>query len=467
MTCCDNKSDAKSDTCGSPPSHTSLWRIVADLWIDRVTIRLGAGAIVRGRPGLGWLLTECIPVFMWSQVTGALFGESFYLVTYLTLLGATAATLALLPLVAYAGNFCSALLVLARHRTAAGRDAKRRCVLDTGLGRAFWLGTVLWPWAGLTWGWSPPLILGGVFASIFLAQLSHAAGGAAFVVWTQALVPRPLRAHFWVWRNCVSFGLTAVVVLVMGLILPKGAQAQATHLPWLMAIFAGVTLLCLASTWMLAQCPDMPGHVQEADRPPLRQALAAAPGYGPLLVFNVLTVAAMAISMAYLPTLLHERGVDTAAFAAVQGAAFFPAMLGGIFLAGWSLNRLGGHRLLTLTACLLLTSDTAFLLMPDSTWLGPCLVISGIAKGLWGIALISRQQELCPAGDARFPALLVGLGALGAMVTAGLMHLGVPLLEGHVTVVAWTLMAIAASLRAGALLVLLIADHHPASIHHV
>ena len=427
---------------------------MAELWIDRLTTRLGAGSIVRGRRGLGWLLTECIPVLMWAQVTGALFGESFYLVTYLSLLGASTATLALLPLVAYAGNLGSAVLVFARHHTVAGRDAKRRCVFDTGLGRLFWLGTILWPWAGLTWGWSSPLILSGVFVSIFLAQLTHSAGGSAFVVWTQALVPRELRGRFWMWRNCVSFATTAVVVLLMGVILPKGAQADATHLPWLMGIFAVVTLLCIASTWMLAQCPDMPEHIQEAPHLPLRIAMAHAPGYGSLMGFNVLTVAATAISMAYLPTLLHDRGVGTAAFAAAQGSTFFPAMLGGILLAGWSLTRLGGHRLLVMTATLLLLSDAAFLCLPDVTWLGPCLALSGVAKGMWGIALIGRQQELCPAGDARFPALLVGCAALGAMLIAGAMRLGVPVLESQVTHIAWTLMAVAAAFRLAAVAVI-------------
>ncbi len=440
------------------------------MWIDRLTSRLGARRIVQGRPGLGWLLTECIPVLMWAQVTGALFGESFYLVTYLTLLGATTPTLALLPLVAYAGNFASALLVFARHRTDAGRDAKRRCVIDTGIGRVFWLGTILWPWLGLHLGWSTPVLLGGVFASIFLTQVAHAAGGSAFVVWTQAIVPRELRGRFWVWRNCVSFATTAVVVLMMGVLLPKGDQPSAlpdnSHLPWLMGIFTVVTVLCIASTWMLANCPDMPEHVQDAHRPPLRVALATTHGYGPLLVFNVLTVAAMAISMAYLPALLHARGVGTAAFAAAQGSTFFPAMLGGILLAGWCLSRLGGHRLLVITAALLLASDGAFLLMPNASWLAPCLVLSGVAKGLWGIALIGRQQELCPAGDARFPALLVGLGAVGAMATAAVMRVGVPLLEGHVTLIAWSLMAIAAGLRAMALLVLSVAGRATARLAH-
>ena len=141
----------------------------------------------------------------------------------------------------------------------------------------------------------------------------------------------------------------------------------------------------------------------------------------------------MAISMAYLPALLHARGVGTAAFAAAQGSTFFPAMLGGILLAGW---------------------------------LAPCLVLSGVAKGLWGIALIGRQQELCPAGDARFPALLVGLGAVGAMATAAVMRVGVPLLESHVALVAWSLMAIAASLRALALLVLSVAGRATARLAH-
>ncbi len=426
------------------------------MWIDRLTARMGAAPIVAGRPGMGWLLTECIPVFMWAQVTGALFGESFYLVTYLTLLGATAPTLALLPLVAYAGNACSSVLVFARHHGDSGRDAKRRCVIDTGAGRVFWLGTVWWPLLGLQLGWSSTVMLGGVFVSIFLAQLCHAAGGASFVVWTQAVVPRELRGRFYVWRNCASFGATALVVLAMGVVLPKGTQASQTMLPWLMGIFTAITLLCLASTWMLARCPVVPEHVQEAPRPPLREAFAQARGYGPLLAFNVFTVGAMAISMAYLPTLLHERGIGTALFAAAQGSTFFPAMLGGIFLAGWGLGRLGGQHLVVLTAVLLLAADGAFLLLPDATWLAPCLVLSGVAKGLWGISLIGRQQELCPAGDARFPALMVGLAATGAVVVAIGLRLGVPVLEQHVTHVAWTLVAVAAGLRVVALVVLLL-----------
>ena len=431
------------------------------MWMDRLTARLGAAPVVSGRPGMGWLLTECIPVFMWAQVTGALLGESFYLVTYLTLLGAEASTLALLPLVAYAGNACSSLLVFARHHGDSGRDAKRRCIIDTGVGRFFWLGTILWPLLGLQLGWSSTMQLSGVFVSIFLAQFCHAAGGASFVVWTQAVVPRPLRGRFYVWRNCASFGATALVVLAMGAVLPKGAQATQSMLPWLMGIFAGITLLCLASTWMLTRCPVVPTHVQDSPRPPLREAFAQARGYGPLLLFNVFTVAAMAISMAYLPTLLHARGIDTATFAAAQGSTFFPAMLGGIFLAGWGLGRLGGRRLLILTAALLLAADGAFLLLPNATWLAPCLILSGVAKGLWGISLIGRQQELCPPGDARFPALMVGCAALGAMLIAASLRLGVPVLETHVTEVAWTLVAGAAGLRIIALIVLLIApmDH--------
>lgn len=434
-------------------------------WIDRLTSRLGAASLVAGRPGLGWLLTECIPVLLWAQITGALFGESFYLVTYLTLLGATASTLALLPLVAYAGNFGAALLVFARHGSAAGRNAKRRCVVDTGIGRGFWLGTILGPLLGLHFGWSTSVILATVFVSIFFAQLTHAAGGAAFVVWTQAVVPREIRGRFWMWRNCVSFAITALAMLAMGLVLPKGAQATAEHLPWLMGIFAIATVLCLASTWILAQCPDVPGDVHETARPPLKAALAAAPGYRPLLWFNLLTVAATAVAMAYLPTLLHERGIGTALFAATQGTVFFPAMIGGILLAGWGLDRFGGHRLLAVTAALLLATDGAFLLMPDATWLGPCLLLSGVAKGLWGIALIGRQQELCPAGDARFPALLVGIGALGAMAMGGAMRLGVPLLSDHVTSIAWTLLAVAAGLRGVALVVLLLADRAPINLN--
>ena len=444
---------------GSPGRVASMPRRMS---IDRLASRFfsltGAGTLVAGRPGMGWLLAEVIPVFVWAQVTGALLGESFYLVSYLTLLGASAGTLALLPLVAYAGNAGSSLLVFARHHGDAGRDAKRRCVVDTGFGRLCWLGTVLWPLLGLHLGWPSPVLLGWVFASIFLAQLCHAAGGSSFVVWTQAVVPRAQRGRFYVWRNCASFGSTALVVLALGAVLPKGAAAGPQHLPWLMGIFAAVTVLCLASTAMLARCPAMPEEVQDAPRLPFRAAFAQARGYRQVLEFNVATVVATAISMAYLPALLHDRGVGTATFAATQGLVFFPAMLGGILFAGWGLGRLGGHLLLVLTATLLLAADVGFLLLPDPTWLAPCLALSGVAKGMWGIALIGRQQELCPAGDARFPALLVGVGALAAMVVALVLSQVVPLLEGsgtlrdgapwsaHVTV-AWVLMAGSGALR--------------------
>ena len=431
--------------------------------IDRLCARLGAGPVATSRRGMGWLLTEVIPVFVWAQVTGALLGESFYLVTYLTLLGAEPQTLALLPLVAYGGNACSSLLVFAR----PSHDAKRRCTVDTGVGRFFWLGTVLWPLIGLQLGWSSGTLIGGVLASIFLAQLCHAAGGSAFSAWTQAVVPRELRGRFWAWRNIASYLAVALTVLAMGALLPKGAQATREHLPWLMGCFAAVTLVCLASTWMLARSPDVPGHVQEAPRKPIREALRGHPGFPALILFNLLSLAAMASTMAYLPALLHARGIGTAAYAAAQGTAFVPAMLGGILLAGWGLGRLGGHRLLTITAVLLLAADAAYLLLPAEAgaWLVPCLILSGLSKGLWSISLIGRSQELAPNGDSRFPALMTGIGAGCAVLVALALRTAVPWMEAAgVRDLPWVLVAVAAGFRALALLAILLVDRTPRSI---
>jgi hypothetical protein len=336
-----------------------------------------------------------------------------------------------LPLVAYGGNACSSLLVFDRHRRGTPQDAKWRCVVDTGVGRVAWLGTVLWPLLGMWLGWSAAVQIGGVLASIFVAQLCHAAGGSAFSAWTQALVPPAQRGRFWVWRNLASYGSVALVVLAMGAVLPKGAQAGPAHLPWLMGIFTLVTLVCLASTWMLARAPDMPADLHASTKPPFASALRAHPGFRRLLVFNLLSLGAMAIAMPYLPVLLHERGVGSALFAAGQATAFVPAMLGGIFLAGWCLGRIGGQRLLTLTAGLLVVSDVAFLVLGSPLWLGLCLILSGLAKGMWSIALIGRSQELAPPGDSRFPALLTGVGAGSAVLVALALRQSVPHIEAH------------------------------------
>ena len=416
------------------------------LAIDRWCQRLGAGPIATSRRGMGWLLTEVIPVFAWAQITGALMGESFYLVTYLTLLGASAQDLAFLPLVAYGGSALSTALVFGR----SSHNPKRRCVIDTGIGRTVWLGTILWPLLGLHLGWSPGVLIGGVLACIFVTQVCHSAGGAAFSAWTQAVVPPPLRGRFWAWRNIASYGTVALAVLAMGALLPKGAEATPAHLPWLMGCFAVVTVLCLGSTWMLALAPDLPQHTLDQPRVALAIALKAHPGFRRLIVFNICTLAANAITMPYLPTLLHARGIGSAAFAAGQGTAFAPAMIGGILLAGWGLGRWGGHRLLLLTAVLLLAADACWLLLPPNelVWLGPCLGLAGLAKGLWSIALIGRSHELAPSGDTRFPALLTGISAGAAVLVALLLTAAVPLIEplAHGDL-PWLLVAVAVGFR--------------------
>ena len=435
----------------------------APLPIDRLCARLGAGPVATSRRGMGWLLVEVIPVFVWAQVTGALLGESFYLVTYLTLLGAEPQTLALLPLVAYGGNALSSLLVFGRHRLGHASDPKRRCVVDTTIGRRFWLGTIGWPFLGLQLGWSASTMIAGVLLAIFLAQFSHAAGGSAFSAWTQAVVAREHRGRFLAWRNLASYGAVAATVLVMGLLLPQGAQATAAHLPWLMGVFLAVTVACLASGWILAKAPDVPAHIQAAVRPPLRTALAERTGFWQLVLFNACSLAAMAISMAYLPALLHDRGVGTAAFAALQGSAFVPAMLGGIFLAGWGLGRVGGAPLLQATALALLLAELGFLLLRDVTWLAPCLLLSGLAKGLWSIALIGRSQELAPDGDSRFPALMTGIGAGAAVLVALGLRTAVPhLTAAGVRDLPWLLLAVAAGFRALAVATVLPIDRRRA-----
>jgi hypothetical protein len=71
--------------------------------IDRLVAPFGARSLVAGRPRMGWLLTEIAPAMLWTSLTGALTLDGYNLVLYLTLLGASAAQLAWLPVANYAG----------------------------------------------------------------------------------------------------------------------------------------------------------------------------------------------------------------------------------------------------------------------------------------------------------------------------------------------------------------------------
>jgi hypothetical protein len=394
--------------------------------IDRLVAALGARALVQGNPRMGWLMVEIAPAMLWTHLTGALSLEGYNLVLYLTLLGATTAELAWLPLVTYAGIGLHVLVLLVRPMA----DAKADCVRYTALGRAAWFGTVLWPllawWLGCGTGW----VLGGVFACILLTALIHNAGIAAFMTWTQAVVPPASRGRFFAWRNLFGFIAVWSALHAVAWAWPEDIERiPGAGLPWLMGLFSLATVVVLIGTVALWWSPGMPleagAPAVPPALPPLRSALRGRTQFRILLALGMLNTASAACSLTYLPRWLSSQGMDGKRYATLQGDCQVPLMLLGILLAGMLLRRLGGARLLTLTQAVVTAGDLAALALDQRNLpaLAPLmLALSGLGRGLMSVSWIGRLQELVPARDTRFPMLhLACSGAAGACAALALL----------------------------------------------
>jgi hypothetical protein len=279
--------------------------------IDRVVAPLGARRLVAGRPGMGWLLTEVSPAQIWSSLTGALWLDGYNLVLFLTLLGASVANLAWLPLVNYGGFALSVLLLALRPPRG---DAKSICVFYTFFARTLWLGVVLWPLLAWWLGLGTVAVLAGVFVSIFLTAFFGNVGVAAFMTWTAAVVPREERGRFYMWRNLCAFAVVTLTLHVVAWAWPVSTDPTVVNpaeLPWLMGLIAIATVLVILSTLPLAWSPKMP--VRDASHPPhgpLWQTLSALGGCRRLLLMGALNTAAMACLLPYLPRLLLQLGME-------------------------------------------------------------------------------------------------------------------------------------------------------------
>ncbi len=434
------------------------------LLIDRVVTALGARRLVQGRPGSGWLLIEVVPAGVWSQLTGGMSMEGYYLVAYLTALGATGRQLAWLPFVFFVGIIGAAFVVLMRAPSA--NAVKRTCVRDTLIGRACFLGTVAWPLFAWWLNLPTAAVLAGVFVAIGACQLIHFAGAAAFVTWMQAVVPPHQRGDFLRWRNLASFIAVATVVQALAWLWPVNvsghADTQRTALMWLIGL---ATMTGVMGTWLLAQAPAPALALRPG--PPVKtlvREMLQARAMMRLMGWNWLVTAALALTLPYLPKVLDAAGVTTATYAAWTSRMLYPAMLLGIVIAGNGLQRWGGARVLIATQLTVTIGEASFLLLNPSNhaWLLPaCLALAGLGRGMLGVAWFGRLQEVIPPGDPRVPALFHAAGGVAGLIMAIALLGLVPALE-HARVTwpwipesAWVLIALASALRLAALMAVL------------
>jgi hypothetical protein len=403
--------------------------------IDRLVAPFGARRLVAGRRGMGWLLTEVAPAQLWSTLTGALWLDGYNLVLFLTLLGASVADLAWLPVVNYAGI---ALHVLVVALWPIAGDAKRVCITTTVIARSMWLGTVLWPllawWLGLGTG----AVLAGVFVAIFLTAMIGNVGVAAFMTYTAAVVPREERGRFYMWRNLFAFGSVNVALQAVAWAWPvptTDGSAHTSELTWLMSLFVVSVVLVQLGTLALAFGPTMPPrHDTHIPRPPLREAIRAVPDFRRFVIIGALNTAAFACLLPYVPRWLQHLGMDGKQFTLLHGNVQLPLMLLGIVIAGVLLRRIGGASLLRWMLVVSFVGDLLVLwLTPDNlTWLPLlCLGLMGLGRGLASIAWIGRVQELAPNHDTRFPMLHIAANGAAGVVAGLLLIVAVPWLEAR------------------------------------
>src|SRR5476649_2605645 len=97
------------------------------LVLDRVVSAVGGRELVAARPGIGYLIFEVMPAFVYMQITGAASQEFFYFIAFLHLLGASDPQLALLPMVCTAAGVVQVAVVVMR----SPGDDRRRSITES------------------------------------------------------------------------------------------------------------------------------------------------------------------------------------------------------------------------------------------------------------------------------------------------------------------------------------------------
>ncbi len=198
------------------------------------------------------------------------------------------------------------------------RDLKRTTVISSFFGRMLWFGTVLWPLAGYLFGWSTQVILIGVFASVFAAHVICFTANAAFLSWTQQIVPRQLRGSFYAYRMVSSnIVLTGVLWVVSRCLSSEFAhESQLYVFMWLQA---GATAVCMLGMLLLSRAPAVHVHEQLTSYRPLLPQLRANKPLIWLIIWWCLTNASAGVSLVYQTILYKQAGTQPADMLVLAG----------------------------------------------------------------------------------------------------------------------------------------------------
>jgi len=412
--------------------------------VDRAVARLGARELVAQRRGMGWMMVELIPVAVWIRLTGAQFLASYYLPRYLLLLGCEEEDLAWLPIVHFAGILIATAATLWLRREGRRLAHPRTsCLRWTWAGRIAFLGLVLWPWGGHRLGWETGTILTGTFSFLFASQVLLIVGVHGWASWTQALIPDRLRGAFFAWRNIAGLASFGLVIAALSLFWPESADDDAM-LGWFQGMFLLATIACLASTLMLQAAP---AAAPPADgRPPPRVPIRALTGeLRPLLAYCLWNFcffgAYFGLFTTYQVPLLAAGGIDSKLYATIDAWVRTPTLIGGMLVGMRLHHRAGGHICMLASQGLVIAAMVGYLttsLAGTVPLAFPAAAAEGLGLGIFSVSAFAHMQRLCPPEDPRFPAIYLGMGALGGLGQALLVGFGDGWLAALAAATAWT-----------------------------
>ncbi len=239
-------------------------------------------------------------------------------------------------------------------------------------------------------------LAGRSVAGLVAASTLLGTGHLCSVVGQQALVANSTAAD----RYDTAFGHYAFVASVgqalgPGLIVLFGGRAP---IPDTGAIFVAAVVLCVPLLVAALFLRSSPAHEPGTARARGGMAsLLRQPGLARALLVSCIVLAAIDITLVYLPALGTERGIAAAAIGALLTARAIASMISRLFL-GRLAAAFGRGRLLTGTA-VLSAAGLALLLLPMPVWLmGVVVVVAGFGLGAGQPLTMSYLAEAAPPG---------------------------------------------------------------------
>ena len=408
------------------------------MFIDRLVSHCGAKGLVDRYPRIGYLLTEVIPVIIWGFFCGAMSYDNYYLIRFLQLLGASDTQIAILPIL-YFSAFSLQYIFMHRGSQENSANAKAIAVRTSLIGRLLWLVIPIWAVICHLCQWPAEIAIYVILGIYFIAHIQLFFSLNYFVTWTQSLVAQSDRSAVFAFRYFgmyITLGLTAYVVSSFW---PEQSETE-KQFWYFIGLFGVSTIICLASTWMLAAAPDMP-EISSEERAVPHQAVVSIlrqrPRLRALICFSACNGAAMCCFITWLPNYLSDHGIFEKTVSFWQSCAYFPCILLGFAISVRLITKITSVWTLILALFLWPSSILLFLNMNPSNvvWLLPCaFALYGLSKALLQIGGFTSLHDLAPQNDVRLPALnfcAVGLGGLSAslIIIFGKRHIEAALID--------------------------------------